>query len=107
VRRIQILIDKQTIAEVFGIQSYASVNSFMYFIRGLGTMLGSPIGGVLLTSKSTSISSSMSQPTNITSSADFRNVVVFNAVLLTGASLCVLAVRVWDAVDKGAWRWRA
>lgn len=92
---------------MFGIQSYASVNSFMYFIRGLGTMLGSPIGGVLLTSKSSSASSTMGQSSSITSSTDFRYVVIFNAVLLAGASLCVVAVRAWDAVEKGAWKWRA
>ncbi|CZS95405.1 related to protein MCH2 (monocarboxylate permease homolog) [Rhynchosporium agropyri] len=37
-----------TIAEVFGLQAYASVNGFIYFIRGLGTMFGSPVGGKIL-----------------------------------------------------------
>ncbi|KAI4213654.1 MAG: hypothetical protein L6R36_009449, partial [Xanthoria steineri] len=36
------------IAEVFGIRQYAAVNAFMLFIRGLGTVFGSPVGGQLL-----------------------------------------------------------
>ncbi len=30
------------IADVFGIRSYAAVNGFIYFVRGCGTMVGSP-----------------------------------------------------------------
>ncbi|KAK0631413.1 major facilitator superfamily domain-containing protein [Immersiella caudata] len=33
------------IAEVFGIRQYAAVNAFVLFVRGLGTMFGSPVGG--------------------------------------------------------------
>ncbi|RYP16622.1 hypothetical protein DL765_005013 [Monosporascus sp. GIB2] len=36
------------IAEVFGIRQYAAVNAFILFVRGLGTMFGSPVGGQLL-----------------------------------------------------------
>lgn len=78
--------------EVFGLQAYASVNGFMYFMRGLGTMFGSPIGGKILGD---------SVLTN------YRNVVWFDAALLGGAMICVAGVRWWDAVDKKAWRWKA
>ncbi|KAK3069663.1 hypothetical protein LTS18_000270 [Coniosporium uncinatum] len=37
-----------TITEVFGVQSYASVNGFVYFVRGLGAFFGSPVGGAIL-----------------------------------------------------------
>ncbi|KAK7755615.1 hypothetical protein SLS62_002224 [Diatrype stigma] len=36
------------IAEVFGIRQYAAVNAFILFVRGLGTFVGTPIGGQLL-----------------------------------------------------------
>ncbi|SPQ26472.1 3bfbf0cb-2ea7-4c18-931f-236460dde96c [Thermothielavioides terrestris] len=36
------------VADVFGIRQYAAVNAFILFVRGLGTMFGSPVGGRLL-----------------------------------------------------------
>ncbi|KAF8866848.1 MFS monocarboxylate transporter-like protein [Acephala macrosclerotiorum] len=81
-----------TVAEVFGIQAYASVNGFIYFTRGLGTMFGSPVGGKILGESRLK---------------NYRNVVVFDAVLLAGATLCVIGVRLWDAKEKRDWKWRA
>ncbi|KAF9498835.1 hypothetical protein BDN71DRAFT_1493794 [Pleurotus eryngii] len=37
-----------TITEIYGVQDYASVNGFIYFIRGLGSIGGAPIAGVIL-----------------------------------------------------------
>jgi hypothetical protein len=80
------------VADVFGIQAYASVNGFMYFVRGLGTMTGSPVGGKILGESKL---------------GNYKNVVWFDAALLGGAALCVMGVRWWDAVEKRAWKWRA
>ncbi|KAI1327750.1 major facilitator superfamily domain-containing protein [Xylariaceae sp. FL0255] len=33
------------ITEVFGIRQYAAVNAFILFVRGLGTVFGTPVGG--------------------------------------------------------------
>lgn len=85
-----------TIADVFGIRSYAAVNGFIYFVRGCGTMLGSPVGGVLLgTSKGGSAASS-----------SYADVVVWDGALLVGSAACVLGVRWADALRRG-WAWRA
>lgn len=81
-----------TVVEVFGLQAYASVNGFMYFIRGIGAMVGSPVGGQIL---------GQSQLES------FRKVVWFDAALLGGAAVSVMAVRGLDAMDKKAWRWKA
>ncbi|KAN0106434.1 monocarboxylate transporter [Hyaloscypha variabilis] len=81
-----------TVAEVFGLQAYASVNGFIYFVRGLGTMFGSPIGGKILGESKL---------------GNYRNVVLFDAALLGGAMFCVIGVRCWDAVDKRTWKWKA
>ncbi|PVH89931.1 MFS monocarboxylate transporter-like protein [Cadophora sp. DSE1049] len=81
-----------TIAEVFGLQAYASVNGFIYFVRGLGTMFGSPVGGQILGESKL---------------GNYREVVIFDALLLAGATVCVVAVRGLDAAEKRAWRWRA
>jgi hypothetical protein len=80
------------VAEVFGLQAYASVNGFIYFMRGLGTMFGSPIGGKILGENRL---------------GNYRNVVLFDAALLAGAACCVVGVRCWDAFDKRAWKWKA
>ncbi|KAF4637967.1 hypothetical protein G7Y89_g123 [Cudoniella acicularis] len=81
-----------TIAEVFGLQAYASVNGFIYFVRGLGQMLGSPVGGTILGESKLD---------------NYKGMVVFDAILLSGAAFCVVGVRFWDAAGKNQWRWRA
>jgi MFS family permease len=81
-----------TVVEVFGLQAYASVNGFMYFVRGLGAMVGSPVGGRILGQSEL---------------GNYRNMVWFDAALLAGAAVCVVGVRFLDAVDKNVWRWKA
>jgi MFS family permease len=81
-----------TVVEVFGLQAYASVNGFMYFVRGLGAMVGSPVGGKILGESEL---------------GNYRNVVWFDAALLAGAAVCVVGVRILDAVDKKVWKWKA
>jgi hypothetical protein len=64
----------------------------MYFVRGVGAMFGSPVGGQILGESALQ---------------NFRRVVWFDAALLIGAAVCVIAVRAFEAVDKKAWRWKA
>jgi len=85
-----------TITEVFGVQSYASVNGFVYFVRGLGAFFGSPVGGAILGGEG-----------NGKSVGEFANVIWYDAALLFGSSVCVIGVRGFDAWDKKAWRWKA
>lgn len=84
-----------TIADVFGIRSYAAVNGFIYFVRGCGTMLGSPVGGVLIHEHGGS-----------SSSRAYGDVVVWDGALLVGSALCVGGIRWADALRRG-WVWRA
>ena len=85
-----------TIAEVFGIRQYAAVNGFILLVRGLGTMLGSPVGGQLL-GTSGGISGSVPR---------YTTVVVWDGALLTGAACCFIGMRWADAKGKG-WKWKA
>ncbi|KAF1990489.1 putative MFS monocarboxylate transporter [Aulographum hederae CBS 113979] len=87
-----------TITEVFGIQAYASVNGFVYFVRGLGAFFGSPVGGVIL---------GEGKGNGYSLSTDFEKVVWYDGALLLASSLCVIGVRGFDAWDKKAWRWKA
>ena len=79
-------------AEVFGLHLYASVNGVMYFMRGLGTMVSSPVGGKILGQSTLS---------------NYRSVIWFDAALLIGAAFCVVGVRWQDAVEKREWVWKA
>ena len=81
------------IAEVFGIRQYAAVNAFILFVRGLGTMFGSPVGGQLL--------GSSDQGT-----AAYTSVAYWDGALLMGATACCVGVRWADGKGKG-WKWIA
>ena len=82
------------IAEVFGIRQYSAVNAFILFVRGLGTMFGSPVGGQLLGS------------TEDLGTGAYKSVAYWDGALLMGATACCVGVRWADGKGKG-WRWVA
>jgi MFS family permease len=82
-----------TVIEVFGTQAYASVNGFIYFIRGLGALWGSPVGGALVGNGATPEA--------------YINLIWYDFTLLMLSSVCVIAVRGFDAVEKGHFRLKA
>ncbi|KAJ7075661.1 monocarboxylate transporter [Mycena belliarum] len=90
-----------TISEIYGVENYARVNGFVYFVRGLGSLFGAPVAGLILGSYKRG--GAGEKP------AHYRNirVVVYDGVLLLCAGVCVAYVRWLDARDKGAWKWRA
>ncbi len=92
-----------TITEIYGVENYASVNGFIYFIRGLGSMFGAPIAGVILGTYNRSGNGDAAAALQ----DKFNDVVVYDGVLLLAAGLCVSYVRFLDARDKGKWSWRA
>ncbi|KAI0508968.1 major facilitator superfamily domain-containing protein [Xylaria bambusicola] len=81
------------IAEVFGIQQYASVNAFILFVRGLGTLFGTPVGGQLLGGSVEGVKA-------------YSHVAYWDGALLMGASACCIGVRWADGKVKG-WKWVA
>ncbi|PWY86282.1 MFS general substrate transporter [Aspergillus heteromorphus CBS 117.55] len=81
------------IAEVFGIRQYASVNAFILFVRGLGTMFGSPIGAQLLGNSGEKATA-------------YASIAYWDGALLAGATLCCVGVRWADGKGKG-WKWIA
>ena len=80
------------IAEVFGIRQYAAVNAFILFVRGLGTIFGSPVGGQLLGSKE--------------GTRAYAGIAYWDGALLMGATICCIGVRWTDGKEKG-WKWIA
>ncbi|KAF8851485.1 MFS monocarboxylate transporter-like protein [Acephala macrosclerotiorum] len=83
------------VGEVFGMRNYASVNGFMYFMRGLGAVVGSPVGGSILGGAGG------------LGLGKWKGVVWFDAGLLILATMFVAAVRVGSAVERSGWVWKA
>ncbi len=95
-----------TITEIYGVQNYNSVNGFICFIRGLGAVFGAPIAGIILGSQNRS-APILPPDSDTPLQKRYNDVVLFDGVLLLGASICVMYVRWLDARDKGEWKWRA
>ncbi|KAJ7697446.1 major facilitator superfamily domain-containing protein [Mycena rosella] len=93
-----------TITEIYGVENYARVNGFIYFVRGLGSLLGAPIAGLLLGSHKRG--GGEADPVGLLR-ARYGHVVVYDGLLLFCAGMCVAYVRWLDARDKGVWRWKA
>jgi len=81
------------VIEVFGAQAYASVNGFIYFIRGLGALWGSPVGGALVAGGQ--------HP------QAYISLIWYDFGLLLFSSICVIAVRALDASEKGRFKLKA
>ena len=81
------------IAEVFGIRQYAAVNASILFVRGMGTIFGSPVGGQLL-------------GTPIQGRKAYTSIAYWDGALLLGATVCCVGVRWADGKGKG-WKWIA
>lgn len=82
-----------SVIEVFGTQAYVSVNGFLYFIRGLGAFWGSPVGGALVG--------------NGTAPKAYISLIWYDFGLLMLSSVCVIAVRGFDALEKGRFKLKA
>lgn len=95
-----------TITEIYGVENYARVNGAVYFVRGLGSLLGAPVAGLILGSH-TRGGGAGAGPAGALLRARFEHVVLYDGLLLFCAGMCVAYVRWLDARDKGAWKWKA
>ena len=75
-------------------QAYASVNGFIYFVRGVGALWGSPIGGLL-------VGNGPVLP------KAYMTLICYDFGLLLFASVCVIGVRALDAAEKGQFKLKA
>jgi MFS family permease len=97
-----------TITEIYGTENYASVNGFIYFIRGLGSILGAPLAGLILGNyRRHGGNSMMGLKDMLTLKERYKDVVIYDGLLLLCAGICVVCVRWFDARDKGKWSWKA
>lgn len=70
--------------ELFGVQNYQSTTWFLYFCRGMGTFLGSPIAGLFVQNGAFSVH-------------DYRNAILYNGSLFSANFLCFMCMRVFVA----------
>ncbi|KAK7043138.1 hypothetical protein VNI00_008492 [Paramarasmius palmivorus] len=95
-----------TITEIYGVENYASVNGALLFIRGLGSIFGAPLAGLILGSHTrTGLDAGVGGSGSL--KKRYNEVVIYDGVLLLASALCVVYVRWLDARDKGRWKWKA
>ncbi|KAH8807263.1 major facilitator superfamily domain-containing protein [Xylogone sp. PMI_703] len=82
------------LAEQFGIEVFPSISGLLYMIRGIGTLLGAPVGGALIQHSK----ESRGTPTS------FDRSFFLVSVLLTGATLSVMWARTMKASIERKWR---
>ena len=95
-----------TVAELYGTRHYSSVNSTLYFIRGLGALVGAPLAGVILGSHQRGIGGGPSMDIQALK-RKYTHVAVYDGVVWMGAFACVAYVRWSDAKYRKRWLWKA
>ena len=98
-----------TIAEVYGVAHYTSVNASIYCIRGLGALFGAPLAGVILGSHQRGIPATpmTSEVSAKMLQRKYNLVAFYDAALLLAAGLAFAYVRWSDARYRGRWSWKA
>jgi len=96
-----------SITDIYGVENYTSVNGFIYFIRGLGSMFGAPVAGIILGSYQRTATGEGLGLNVALLQKRYNDVVVYTGMLLLCAGLCVGYVRWLDARNKGRWVWKA
>lgn len=79
-------------AELFGVQYYQATTWFLYFSRGVGTFLGSPIAGLFIVN-------------NGAAARDYQNAIIYNGMLFVLTFFCFLGMRLIEA-HKSGWKIR-
>ncbi|RSL58790.1 hypothetical protein CEP53_006046 [Fusarium sp. AF-6] len=87
-----------SLVELFGPQNFASVNGVLYMVRGMATMIGTPVGGVLIRTSSTNIGPKA-----------YERMSILVGTLMCAATVAVFWVRLEAMVGtdgKRKWKWK-
>ena len=85
------------LAEQFGVQNFASINGLLYMVRGIGTLVGTPVAGSLIHRHAAGASAHVA--------SSFERTSLMVGCLLVGASVAVS----WARIEAGArahWPWK-
>lgn len=99
------------LAELFGMQHFASINGFLYMLRGVGTLVGTPATSALLRGPSGhgALASLAGVDGSLGAGANRRGYVdsiALNGSILMGAALFAVLVRAEVGRERG-WKWKA
>ncbi|EED12241.1 MFS monocarboxylate transporter, putative [Talaromyces stipitatus ATCC 10500] len=90
-----------SLVELFGPQNFASVNGFLYMLRGLATMVGTPVSGLLIRG------STAAAP--VMTPKMYEGMSILVTMLLFATAFSVVWVRVEAMVGpdgRAHWKWR-
>jgi MFS family permease len=90
------------LVELFGVQNFASVNGFLYMVRGFGTLLGTPVAGALIHSGGAKVAVGFGRGGR--AAEEYAKSSVMVGALLAAATVSVLWVRLEVG---GVGRWKA
>lgn len=93
-----------SLVELFGPQNFASVNGFLYMLRGCATMVGTPVSGLLIRGGSRSFSGLEAAGPRM-----YEGMSVLTSMFLIAATVAVVWVRVEAMIGpdrRGAWKWK-
>lgn len=90
------------LVELFGVQNFASVNGFLYMVRGFGTLLGTPVAGALIHSGGARVAVGFGSGGR--AAEEYAKSSVMVGALLAAATVSVLWVRLEVG---GVGRWKA
>jgi MFS family permease len=89
-----------SLVELFGPQNFASVNGFLYMLRGLATMVGTPVSGLLIRGSATAA---------VLTPRTYEGMSVLVTMLLFATAFSVVWVRLEAMVGpdgRANWKWR-
>ena len=89
------------LVELFGMQNFASVNGFLYMVRGFGTLLGTPVAGALIHSGGARVAVGFGRGGR--AAEEYAKSSVMVGALLAAATVSVL----WVRLEVGGVRWKA
>ncbi|KAK6458347.1 major facilitator superfamily domain-containing protein [Scheffersomyces xylosifermentans] len=81
------------LVELFGVANYQAMSGLMYFSRGIGNVLGSPLAGLMISGGGQKAS-------------DFKNPMIYNGVLLVASTICMCALWVIAFLEKDKRSWK-
>lgn len=83
-----------SLLELFGVQSFATVNGALSFVRGAGALLGTPLTALMI-----------SQSTALATARTYIHAATTVGVLLSAAGVCTGWVRL-VSTGNGQWKWK-
>lgn len=75
------------LVELFGASRYQSLSGLMYFSRGIGTLLGSPLAGLMIVNGGRV-------------SRDYKNSIIYDGALLLASTICLVGLRARATLDR-------